>query len=331
MKKLILTTLLSLAFLQACASDGCIQNKKTFPSLDAVYQSDEFRVYYSVDPKSPDYLKNQVDLNENGIPDIVENVVIQASSTSESLRHLGFKHPLESDRYKNKAKFIDIHLISMNGNGSAGENAINYYNQKNKNNTCSLTIAIRNSIDFPGNYWTIVNHELFHLYQYSYTQFKGGWFLEGMTNSMERLFKKGPQGGLTKATTLLPSTQTELDEKVYSVAYNELWARLAFLSDQSNGQLKLPNELLNRTYIDGSKVFKDEQLKGYIFFRTVLENMGELANDLSKNKSWDKHHWKESNQISPLNRPHMLKVIQVTMIQFGMDKSDEEKRFLELN
>lgn len=324
--------IISLFFcLQACASSECIKNKKTFPSLDTVYKSGEFRIYYSMDSESFDYLSNQTDLNMNGVPDIIENIAIQANSTTEALDQLGYIHPLKSDRYINKAKFIDIHLIKMKGNGIAAENAFTYIKQKNKENSCSLSISIRNTIDFPGYYWTIVNHELFHLYQYSYTQFKGGWYLEGMTNTMERLLKRGAQGGSHKGKKLLPATFEELESTVYKVSYNDLWARLSILSDQTDGKLNLPDSILNRTYIDGSKVFKDNNLKGHLFIRTVLERMGEMTDKISEQNSWDRHHWHELDQISPDNRPYMLKVIQQTMLDFGLDQTSEQITFLKLN
>lgn len=329
-KKMLLITSIVMIPIQALTAEQCIENRKKFDSLDRVYQSGDFRVYYSNNSESPDYLINRKDLNQNHVPDIVEDIAIQAVSTIDALTHLGFIHPLKSQRYINKAKFIDIHLIHMKGNGSAGENAIRYVNQKNKDNICSLTIAIRNSIDFPGHYWTIVNHELFHLYQYGYTQFKGGWFLEGMTNSMERLFKKGSQGGLTKGMTLLPATQLELEKNVYNVAYNEMWARLALLSDKSDGNLNLPLSLLNRKYINGTKVFKDEQLKGYIFYRSVLEKMSKTSNNLSYEREWDPYHWQETDQISIANRSYMLQAIQETMIEFEMNQTQEQLQFLKL-
>ncbi|MFC4953495.1 hypothetical protein [Acinetobacter puyangensis] len=182
---------------------------------------------------------------------------------------------------------------------------------------------------FPGNYWTTVTHAIFHLYQYGYNQFKGGWYLEGMTNLMERLLRLGTQGG--NGLTPLPATQTELENNVYNVAYNQLWHRLAVLSDNTNGQLNLPFELLNRTYTDGSKVFKDEKLKGHAFIKKVLKNMKLKTDLISSQNNWDPHNWAESDQISPSNRPYMLNVIQETMYQFGMNQILEEQNFLNLN
>ncbi|WP_353171109.1 hypothetical protein [Acinetobacter rudis] len=312
------------------AAAPCLSSTSTLPSVDSVYKSGKFRIYYNSNPENENYLSDRTDLNNNGIPDYVENMAIQANATTEALTYLGFTHPLDSNRYRGVAQYIDIHLIKLNGNGVAFEMAQNFINKPIKEGKCSLTLHIRNNLEgFPGNYWTTGTHEIFHLYQYGYNQFKGGWYLEGMTNLMERLLRQGTQGG--NGLTQLPSTQAQLESDVYAVPYNQLWHRLAVLSDNTNGQLNLPSELLNRKYIDGSKVFKDEKLKGHLFIKKILENMEQKTDQLSVVNGWDKHNWAEANQISPGNRPHMIKVIQETMHQFGMNKTQEEKDFLKLN
>ncbi|WP_353172486.1 hypothetical protein [Acinetobacter rudis] len=336
MKKILTMGLFCIAgYVNAAAP--CLTSTSTLPSVDSVYKSGKFRIYYNSNPANENYLVDRTDLNSNGIPDYVENMAIQANATTEALTHLGFTHPLESNRYKGVAQYIDIHLIKQTGNGVAYEMAQNFVNKAIKEGKCSLTIHIRNNLnDFPGdyvqgspeNYWTIATHEIFHLYQYGSNQFKGGWYLEGMTYLMERLLREGSQGG--SGLTKLPASQAQMESAVYTVPFNQLWHRLAVLSDNSNGQLNLPSELLNRRYIDGSKVFKDEKLKGHMFIKKALENMELKTDHLSAINGWDKHNWAEANQISPLNRPHMLKVIQETMYQFGMNKTQEEKDFLKL-
>lgn len=326
----ILIIALALVFGDANAAAPCITSTNSLPGLDSVYKLGKFRIYYNSNPLNENFIPDQADLNNNNIPDYVENIAIQANATTDALSALGFTHPLESDRFKGVAEFIDIHVVTLNGNGVAYEMATKYVNKPIKDGKCTLILQVRNNIEgFPGNYWTTVAHETFHLYQYGYDQFKGGWYLEGMTNLMERLLRLGTQGG--NGLTPLPNTQAQLETSVYAVPYNEMWHRLAVLSDKTGGQLNLPSELLNRTYIDGSKVFKDEKLKGHAFIKTVLENMRLKTDQLSIERGWNKHNWAENDQISPANRPYMLKTIQDTMLQFGMNKTQEEKDFLKLN
>lgn len=313
----------------AYAASGCSKPNSTLPSLDSVYKSGIFRIYYSSNPNNNEYITDQTDINGNNIPDYVENIAIQGNATIEALTYLGFTNPLESDRYKNVAHYIDIHLLTISGNGVAYEYPSNFINKPSKENMCALLLVVRKDLEsFPADYWTTVTHEIFHLYQYGYNQFKGGWYLEGMTNLMERLLKFGSQGG--RGLTPLPTTLDELEANVYNIPYNQLWHRLAVLSDQTNGQLNLPSTLLNRTYTDGSKVFKDKSLKGHLFIRKVLENMKLKTDKLSIERNWDAHNWEEVDQISSDNRPHMLKTIQDTMYQLEMNQTTEEKKFLNI-
>jgi hypothetical protein len=163
------------------AAVTCGTSTSTLPTLNSVYKSGEFRIFYSSNPSNADYIPNQTDLNNNGIPDYVENVAIQANATTEALTSLRFVHPLNSERYAGAAKFIDIHLTALTGNGVAYENPSIFINKPTKEGKCALNIYIRNNIEsFTGDYWVTGTHEIFHLYQYDYNQFKGGGYLEGM-------------------------------------------------------------------------------------------------------------------------------------------------------
>ncbi|USA54229.1 hypothetical protein NDN13_03265 [Acinetobacter sp. C32I] len=312
---------------QIHAAVTCGTSASTLPNLNSVYKSGEFRIFYSSNPANADYIPDQSDANNNSIPDYVENVAIQATTTTEALTSLGFTHPLNSDRYTGAAKFIDIHLTALTGNGVAYENPSIFINKPTKEGKCALNLYIRNNIEeFPGNYWTTVTHEIFHLYQYGYNQFKGGWYLEGMTNWAERVLRLGTQGG--NGLTPLPDGQEQLIAEVYEVPYNQLWHRLAVLSDTTNGQLNLPPNLVNRTYIDGTKVFKDDKLKGYLFIKKTLENLKIKSDQISSQNGWNPHNWDETDQSNPANRTFMLKAIQDSMLQFGMNQTQEEKDFL---
>jgi hypothetical protein len=98
-------------------------------------------------PASSDYLENRVDLNNNSIPDYIENIAIQADTTLKAFTYLGFISPLESDRYKNVAEYIDIHVNLSSGNGLAYKGVTNYINKANKKNKCTLIIQIRKNLE----------------------------------------------------------------------------------------------------------------------------------------------------------------------------------------
>ena len=293
-----------------------------------LYTIGEIRVFYSNDINSKYYIVNQKDENNNKIPDYVENIAIQANATIDIFSALGLIKPLDNSRYKKVVKYIDIHLVDTKYNGLAYEMPTLWKRSNIKGNRPALLILVNHNLkNFPGNYWTTVTHELFHLYQYGYSQFKGGWYLEGMANWSERALRLGAVG--RGGDRLLPQNEQEL-QQVFNTSYNHLWHRLAILSDTSNGKLEIPKSLLNRTYVDGTKVFKDDQWKGYRFMKKFLENLEIMSNRISVEKKRDPYFWSEKDQISKENRKIILKVIQQTMLEFDMNKTDEERNFLRL-
>jgi hypothetical protein len=142
----------------------------------------------------------------------------------------------------------------------------------------------------------------------------------------ESLLRSGTQNG--DGLTPLPKEQKKLTAEVYEVPYNQLWSRLAVLSDTTNGQLNLPPNLINRTYLDGTKVFKDDKLKGYLFIKKTLENLKIKSDQISSQNGRNPHNWDEIDQSNPANRTLMLKAIQDSMLQFGMNQTTEEQEFL---
>ena len=207
-KNLLIATILFTPTL-AFSVEVCRVTNDSFPTLDSVYKSGKFRVYYSTNATNADYIQDQTDVNNNQIPDYVENVAIQANATADAFTYMGYKHPLESDRYNGAVDFIDIHIKAIKGNGVAFESpSFASQNKAIKEGKCSLGIDINNNLGvFPGT-WSVVAHELFHTYQYGYNQFKKTWYMEGTANWGERVIRggaNGAQGG--DGLTLLPQKQ----------------------------------------------------------------------------------------------------------------------------
>jgi hypothetical protein len=310
------------------AGTPCIEQKNISPEISEVYQSGDFRFFYTDNSKSKHLIPDQTDRNKNGIPDYIENMAIQANATAAALKHLGFKAPLTSERYKDVANTIDFVVHAAKYNGLAFESPVSIQNGTKQQQQCGLKINIRYNLEnFPGT-WSIVTHELFHLYQYGYTQFKNPWYLEGMTNWLERLIRK-ERGN--KHLSRLPKTAAELEKNVFSVPYNNLWHRLGFLAPQNNGQLKLPNEILERRYINGEKVFKDDLFYGWFFSLKILQRLEAESMQISKQNNLPPYNWEESLQRSKNNNKVILKAIQQTMREMQMDKTPEQQAFLAIH
>ena len=316
MKKTIpLFILLNLAFTQI----SCAKNTPSFPEcrttqpawgseFNKVYQVDEFKIYYSDLANSRNKLPNMQDLNSNNIPDYVENIAIQAQSSRDIFKYAGFISPLDKPRYTN-AKSIGIFLKTMDGNGVAYEGIRRHDNLSTViEMPCSISIDVSNNLDqFPANYWTTVTHELFHLYQYGYSQFKNSWYLESLANWAERGLKLDITNS-TKSLPPLPQNSTELEEKVFSQSYTPMWRRLFLIYEKD--KLVIPNHLKDRTYTDGSKVYKDDEWRGTHLVLNIMNNLEKESDKITKQENWPNYFWKEDDQRSKRWDPVIFNIIQ---------------------
>ena len=275
--------------------DVCAINKtKWSTNFNKVYQLDEFYVYYSDQPDNPNTPIDTKDLNKNKVPDYIENIAIQAQASRDAFSLAGFRHPLKSPRYQN-TKAIAIFVQKLSGNGLAYEVPVKHsLIPAIKDMPCSLPMSISNSIpDFPGSYWTTVAHELFHLYQYGYSQFKNKWYLESMANWAERALRVDINTQ-TKKLDPLPQNAAQLQEQIFGHEYNSMWRRLFYI-DQKD-VLKLPAQLTSKKYINGEAVFKDQVWYGTGFALKFLQDLELSSNTMSKELKWPTYEWKESDQ-----------------------------------
>ncbi|MBX3021784.1 MAG: hypothetical protein KF799_08930 [Bdellovibrionales bacterium] len=299
--------------------------------LDKVYKLGSVRVFYTVTANNPDAVLDQTDRNKNKVPDYVEDLARQITATRMALNSLGFVDPLNSPRYRAYGvKYIDVHVRNMAENGLAYDEANVYPNNALKENACTVQIDVSNKLAvFPGT-WSVGAHELFHIYQYGMTMFKRSWFLEGTAAWGERVIRLGGLRG--SGLTPLPSTPLALQQKVFAVPYNELWDRLATLSDRTQGEFALSSNLMSETYVDGSRIFKDQKLVGIAFMKTVLKHLAQESDDISAQNNWDKYSWKEADQTDPRHEGRMIDAVQRAMMELGMDRaaSSEISSFLRL-
>ncbi|MEB3863141.1 basic secretory family protein [Acinetobacter sp. IK31] len=306
---LFLISSLSLACLAADKENMAIKEEKKY------YKSGKIRVVYSLNEIE------QTDINKNNIPDYIENIAIQANATIDALDYLGFINPLNSPRYKSEVRYIDIHVVGLSYNGIAYDKPyLSSFEGAKKEKALLIKLNSRLK-NFPGNYWTVVAHEIFHLYQYGYSPLKPSWYLEGMANWSERLLRKDDID--IKGRVLLPTSSSSLQNNIYQVPYNKLWYRLAFLSKMNDSQLNLPDSIIKRTYVDDSLVFKDKSFSGYIFMRNFLSNLSLVASDRSV--------------LLPLNRYNnfynsaiVIKCLKKTILESGIKLNSDEKDFLSL-
>ncbi|MGE4418333.1 MAG: hypothetical protein AB7D38_00720 [Sulfurimonas sp.] len=259
-------------------------------TLDKVYKQNEFRIYYTLEGKNALPKKNQTDLNQNSVPDYVENIANQLSESSKLfIETFGFVHPLQQPRFKDKAKFIDIHLIPIKVNGAAGD--VVY--EKNESLVMKLSLTLIPSTLTPV-------HEFFHLIQYGYSMFNNRWQMEGQARWAEYAFRKG-----TGKHKKLPSCIQEIKEltkTIYESSY--FWERIAFLSDKSGCSFNHKREYKN-IFTDKFWV-EDEKLCGVDIIKNILENYQRYDKEVAKLYGFTQYGWSEKEQKSPNNDLYIL-------------------------
>jgi hypothetical protein len=285
---------------------GLPQWKRRRVALDQLHQVDEFRIFYTL--TGDDAVPDPTDSNGNGVPDRIENIAIQlVVARSVYVDAMKLQHPLQSPRYKDKAKFIDVHVARLpldpgakKHNGQAGDGIVNYNRTGDpKGGYPAITIDISNDLAFDN---LTPAHELFHSFQYGYTMFKNGWFLEGMAWWAEFALRK--KGG--RQSGYLPRNRQDL-MKLFSAKYEagNFWCILAATSDPQ-GHLPISSDLRLDTYIGTRQpVIEDDVLFGTYLMKQILERLDAADDAVTKEKALEPFGWKESQQRSPENNAHI--------------------------
>ena len=266
-------------------------------ALDRHFVAGEFRIHYTL--AGPDALPmaDHTDADGDGVPDKIQNIAIQFVTARRCfVEVLGLRHPFESQRYKGRVKFIDVNLFDLgNKNGSAGDGIVNYHRPSDPPEgfevvTIDLTANLRAGNLSPA-------HELFHVFQSGYSQFKNPWYYEGMARWSEDLLHAGADPVGT-----VPSDGTEV-EALFARSYDasRTWQALARASDPV-GRLRLPPELRDVRYSgSGRLVIEDDVFFGAPLLKGLLEEFNRADAVVSKEDGLDPTNWPESRQRSPEN------------------------------
>ena len=223
--------------------------------LDRVLKVDEFRIRYTL--SGPDALLRQADINDNDVPDVIDDLATQLTAAREFYGEtLGLRHPLDQPRYR-LASAIEVLVRKMRTNGLA-------YDEVNRlplrQSDCVLTIELSSDLRVDRNLSPA--HELFHLYQYGYAMFKRPWYLEGMARWMESAFVAPMPRPASEASNL---GCEELASRSYDAA--DYWRALA----RQSGTVRYPLSLRSRAYVSGRSVIAVSKLPGGGAVRPILE------------------------------------------------------------
>ncbi len=274
--------------------------------LEKVYIINEFRIFYSL--SGVNQLSDKSDNNHNNIPDFIENLSLQLTIADDILSNkLGFIAPLKNTIYKNRADYIDIHVLKLKkgDNGLAGDAVIKYNYKTLKSNAKSISMSISSSLPL-GNLTPL--HELFHIYQNGYSMIKNRWYTEGTARWSEIiLLNKIPK------TNLLPKSKKDL-EKLFKQTYESkfFWNRVAYLCSSNK---KFDTREYKNLYYLGSnkKVINGNFVHGFEYSIKLLENLDYIDDLIAKENHYMMHEWKEKEQKNNINNKYILMAIVKTL------------------
>lgn len=217
---------------------------------------------------------------------------------------LNLTPPLSSRRYSD-VEGIHMHIMDLGKtNGTAGD-APNRFRYRFFNDRERVLITALTPRWQPPNLTPA--HEVFHLYQYGYTFFKNGWFLEGLAVSAQNHF------GLKRwKTQALPKDVRAL-EKLMKRRYSAgpFWSQLSVLCDP--GCQKGPTPC------------------GRSLVSPLLEQMAREDLIAARDRKLNPEDWPEKEQKSPANQPYILSALRKTLLTHcPVEQSPELRAFTQL-
>ena len=264
----------------------------TAARLNRTLSVDEFRIRYATE--GPDALADSTDANGNGVPDVIDDLVIQLTTArSVYVDVLGLRHPLRQPRYR-LAGAINVSVMAMaQGNGLAFDEVSRENPQDSAGGgDCALSFAINSHLQPSRNITPA--HELFHLFQYGYAMFKTRWYLEGMTRWMETAFVDNSAVDRDALRTRYARCEDVFASPLSASPYWRMKARAA----GRNGSARIPPVLLARTYVNGQRVFSSPVFEGGRFALPVLEALQKLSAEVAAQNGLPLYNWPEDMQRS---------------------------------
>lgn len=268
---------------------GDWENRRSL--LERSYKMGDFRIFYSLSGQDALPVERRVDNDLSGTPDFIEHISQRLMQADRFFtQEVQLIAPLESKRYKNKARFIDVNVIDFSKRKSGPRNGIAYdgtpfFDRTLSNSRSSnvLTIDLSRDVRLTSQ---SVEHELFHLYQNGYTFFKNRWYTEGTARWAELIMLGRVGAGAP------PPNSSSTRDRLFNKSYNakSFW-----------------NELIRRV---------DSSTQGKRFIKALLEELDASDDVAAQKRGLDNNHWKESEQRRNDNNIYIwnatLKAIQGT-------------------
>jgi hypothetical protein len=292
-------------------------------ALNRRFVLEEFRIHYTLTGADALPAADQSDTDHDGVPDKIQNIARQLVTARRCyVELLGLRHPFDSPRYHERVKAIDVNVMSLgNKNGSAGDAIVNYHRSSDPPEGVEV-VTIDLSAKLPPRNLSPA-HELFHVFQNGYSQFKNAWYYEGMARWSEDLLREG-EG----AAGSLPASRTEL-EALFQLSYDasRFWQALACAID-TTGRVRVPPELREVLYVGSPKpIIEDDVFHGAKLLKALLEELDRADDVVSKESGLNPSDWSEARQRSPENHRHIWNAV-ITVSQRSASDSPPLQRMV---
>lgn len=292
--------------------EALIVRKSGMSEYDHVLVSGGFRLFYNADngPLSPQNLSDQ---NRDGIPDYITSLLDKLQTARQILvAQLQLKDPLQEGRlHALGAQYIDIFIKDIPkqygiASGVVSEREKKLFADSQFHGKSISLILHRNLIKSSA---TPI-HELFHLFQFNYSEFYNRWFSEGLARWSQGMVTSKPL-----KEEPLPSTNAELEallQKTHDAEF--FWNRLAALCDRksvANANIR-PGTGLIKAVLENSE-------KQYRLIR---------AGDKAESSMLD--YWPKKYTRQPANNVYLLKAIRDSLKACSQPQDRELAAFIEL-
>lgn len=265
--------------------------------------AEPFRLFYNLngDDKTPKILNYS---NNTQIPDYIIDL-IKAFYTAYNIYINIYKldNPLKKGIYHEKgAKFIDVMLAAIPTQKGlvAAELVDNSALFKNQTSMHGLAIRVLLDNNLVKNTATPV-HELFHVFQYSYSSFNNMWFMEGLARWAQNI----THNRADKYETL-PQNLDELEILVNRAHDGEyFWKRLIAL-------------------VGNEKTFINALLKYSSYEASLIERK------FGSKDSYIKNRWSRDEKKNSLNNKYIFSAIVSAIKDCNPAKNDELNGFIKL-
>lgn len=277
--------------------------------LERRYQIGKFRIFYSLRGRDALPKARRQDLDRNQIPDYIQNVALQLVHADQFYTQvMGLDHPFTRPPFKGDSlRFIDINIVRTPLDpkdslikGKAW-NLARQLPRRYFREPAEKTLMIDISSDYDLTYG-VPAHELFHLFQYGYTQFASPWFTEGTAVWAQNFF-----GGVTPVQWKVPQNKQQLFAQKYNSV--RFWEALCERSDPS--MVNVPKNLTKHRYIGRNfYIIPKQEVSCMRFMRQFLTELAHIEARVTQEKNLVAHNWPRGQRQHPDNEGYIWEALR---------------------